>query len=70
MAEVNRRSLTYINFLPTHAKNEVLRPKLEEDLKALLVAEGSRRVDLKPKRDKFMSLIEKLEKNYLEAQND
>jgi len=36
----------------------------------MLVEEGSRRDDLKPKRDKFMSLIEKLDKNYLGAQND
>jgi len=36
----------------------------------ILVEEGSRRGDLKPKRDKFMSWIEKLEKNHPGAQND
>ena len=36
----------------------------------MLVQEGSQRGDLKPKRDKFMSWIEKLEKNHPEALND
>ena len=36
----------------------------------MLVEEGSRRGDLKPKRDKFMSWIEKLGKNHPEALND
>jgi exodeoxyribonuclease-3 len=36
----------------------------------MLIEEGSGRGDLKPKRDKFTSWIEKLEKNHLEAQND
>jgi tetratricopeptide (TPR) repeat protein len=36
----------------------------------MLIEEGSGRSDLKPKRDKFISWIEKLEKNHPEAQND
>ena len=36
----------------------------------MLIEEGSQRSDLKPKRSKFMSWIEKLEKNHPEAQND
>jgi len=36
----------------------------------MLIEEGSGRSDLKPKRDKFTSWIEKLKKNHLEAQND
>jgi tetratricopeptide (TPR) repeat protein len=36
----------------------------------MLIEEGSQRGDLKPKRGKFISWIEKLEKNHLEARND
>ena len=36
----------------------------------MLIEEGSGRSDLNPKRDKFISCIEKLEKSHPEAQND
>ncbi|MBM4463838.1 MAG: hypothetical protein FJ012_11045 [Chloroflexi bacterium] len=35
----------------------------------MFIEEGSQRADLKPKRGKFISWIEKLEKNHPEAQN-